>query len=137
MGTDWFVKVKCPMTKKDISNREEHIKTCSGCPYVIWERPEMVAGFMASMCGVRAGSVGMAADLDTIGKKLTGIERFTKKESDAAFKLGILKQIKMHAEKDGWKLKRLSKRETLEQLNLLIEFCKRAKAKGLDIRVWA
>ncbi len=97
----------------------------------------MVAGFMASMCGVRAGSVGMAADLDIIGEKLTGSERFTKNESDAAIKLGILKQIKIHAEKDGWKLTRFSKRETLEQLNLLIEFCKRANAKGLDIRVWA
>jgi len=68
MGTDWFVKVKCPRPDKMISNHEEHIKVCSGCPYAIWKEPEPVAGFMSSMCGVRVGSIGMAVDLDTIAE---------------------------------------------------------------------
>ena len=51
IGTDWFVKVKCPKPNKSANNHVEHIKTCSGCPYVIWGEPEMVAGFMASKFG--------------------------------------------------------------------------------------
>ena len=80
IGTDWLVKVKCPRPNKKAKNREEHIKACSGCPYVIWEEPETVAGFMASMCGVRVGSIWMAAELDEVGEKLTGVARFTKQD---------------------------------------------------------
>ena len=137
IGTDWFVKVKCPKPNKEANNREEHISICSDCPYVIWEEPEMVASFMSSMCGVRVGSIGMAADLDIMGEKLLSMREFTKTESGPASKLRVLKQIKKHAENDGWKFKHFSKKETLEQLNLLIEFCRRAESKGLDIRVWA
>ena len=60
---------------------------------------------MSSMCGVRVGSIGMAADFDTIAEKLLGIERFTKIESNASFKLRILKQIKSHAENRPPKIK--------------------------------
>jgi DNA polymerase-4 len=45
MGTDWLVKVKCPRPKKKkVINPQDHIEVCSGCPYVIWEKPESVAG---------------------------------------------------------------------------------------------
>ena len=137
IGIDWFVKIKCPKPSMVIKSREGHIKACSDCPYAIWEQPEMVASFMASMCGVRAGSAGMAAELDTIGEKLLGIKEFTQTESGPALKLRVLKQIKKHAERNGWKLRRFTKKETFEQLHLLMEFCKRAEAKGLNIRVWA
>ena len=55
MGTDWLVKARCPKPERNLSNEEGHIKTCSSCPYVIWEKPESVAGFMHTMCGVRVG----------------------------------------------------------------------------------
>ena len=70
MGTDWFVKVNCPQPNKKAHNRDEHIKVCSSCPYAIWEEPEFVAGFLSSMCVVRVGSMGMAAELDEIAAKL-------------------------------------------------------------------
>jgi len=137
IGTDWFVKVKCPRPNKSGYECEEHVSKCSGCPYAIWNEPEPVSGFMASMCGVRVGSIGMAADLDNIGEELSGIENFTEKLSNPALILEILEQIKSRVEKDDWKFERISKTETLNHLNMLIDFCRRTKAKNLDIRVWA
>jgi hypothetical protein len=137
MGTDWFVKVKCPRPHKEAKNLKEHINDCSGCPYVIWEEPESVAGFMNSMCGVRVGSIGIAADLDCIGETITSIERFTKTGGRADDKLSVLDQIKSHIESKLWTITGLTREETLEHLNLLIEFCKRADAKGLEIWAWA
>jgi hypothetical protein len=137
IGTDWFVKVKCPKPNNSADSHIEHIKACSGCPYAIWKEPEMVAGFMASMCGVRVGSIGMAAELDEIAAKLSGIERFTKHESTATSKLGILEQVKSYVRKSDWKIEGLTREETSEHLDLLIEFCKTAEAKGLKIWAWA
>jgi hypothetical protein len=137
MGTDWLVKARCPKPERNVSNEEGHIKTCSSCPYVIWEKPESVAGFMHTMCGVRVGSIGMAAELDEIGETLWGIERFTKEESTATQKLEILNQIKSYIKTSGWTINGLSHKETLEHLDTLIEFCKRAENKGLDVWAWA
>jgi hypothetical protein len=137
MGTDWFVKVKCPRQSKNIRTREEHITVCSDCPYVIWEKPQSVASFMSSMCGVRVGSIGMAESLDSVAESLLGVERFTKLESSASAKLAILRKIKLHAQSTGWRIDGLGLKETLEHLGLLIEFCRRAKKKGLWVTAWA
>jgi len=137
IGTDWFVEVKCPRPNKDAENEDEHINACGGCTYAIWKKPQMVAGFMASMCGVRVGSVGMAASLDSMGQKLTGTVGFTKKEGQIEEKMAILKMVKSHAENEGWRFGGMTRMETLQQLDLLIRFCERAKAKGLNIWVWA
>jgi hypothetical protein len=137
MGTDWFIKAECPRPDKEAKDKEEHIKACSRCPFVIWEKPESVAGFMSSMCGVRVGSIGMAADLDDIGQKLTGIPYFTKVESSASMKLNILQQIKEYSQRNGWDIDGFSQQDTLEHLDSLIEFCKRAEEKRLNIAVWA
>ena len=137
IGTDWFVKVKCPRPDTGVENEDEHIKACGGCPYAIWEKPEMVAGFMRSMCGVRVGSISMAASLDSMGEKLTGTARFTKHEGHIEEKLAILKMVKANAENDGWRFGGMPRLETLQQLDLLIRFCERAKAKGLNLWVWA
>lgn len=94
---------------KRTNNSEEHINSCSGCPYAICEEPEPVAGFMFSMCGVRVGSIGIAAEPDIIGEKLSGVERFTKNDGDPASKLEILNQIKAYTEKDRWKFEGFSK----------------------------
>jgi len=137
MGTDWFVKAKCPKPDRNVSTEKEHIELCSGCPNAIWEKPESVAGFMSSMCGVRVGSISMAAELDDIGEEISGVERFTKEDSKAQDKREILERLKAHVDEDGWQIDGLSREETLEHLDTLIEFCKRAESKGLDIRVWA
>jgi hypothetical protein len=137
MGTDWFIKAECPRPNKEAKDEEEHIKACSGCPFVIWEKPESVAGFMSSMCGVRVGSIGMAAKLDDIGEELTGIVRFTKQESSPSIKLEILQKIKAYTQEDGWSLPGFSQEETLERLEKLIKFCERAEKKELAIHSWA
>lgn len=137
MGTDWFIKVQCPHPNKEVKTEEERIKACLSCPYVIWEKPEPVAGFMCSMCGVRVGSIGMAAELDAIGQKLAGIERFTKEDSRPSLKLEILHRIRAHVDENGWTIQGFPKTATLEHLDSLIEFCKRAEEKGVDITVWA
>ena len=103
MGTDWFVKVKCPRPSKMVRTREEHTTVCGDCPYVIWEKPQSVASFMTSMCGVRVGSIGMAEALDSVAESLLGIERFAKLESSASAKLAILKQVRLHAQSTGWR----------------------------------
>jgi hypothetical protein len=128
IGTDWFVKVKCPRPEKGVENADEHIKACGGCPYAIWEKPEMVAGFMHSMCGVRVGSIGMADSLDLTIERLAGTAGFTNKEVHIEEKLAILKMVKSHAENDGWRFRGMTRLETLQQLDLLIRFCERAKA---------
>lgn len=137
LETDWFVQVKCPRPDKKVRNQQEHIEACAGCAYAIWEDPQSVAGFMNPMCGVRVGSIGMAAELDTIAEKLIGVERFTKSDSDAAFKLGILKHIRAYGEMNGWRIQGFTKKATLEHLDELIEFCKKAESKGLRISAWA
>ena len=137
MGTDWFVRVKCPRPDKMISTHTEHVEVCSGCPYAIWGKPQPVAGFMSSMCGVRVGSIGMAADLDTIAEKLLGIERFTKIESNASLKLRILKQIRSHAENKSWCIEGFTREETIRQVDILMEFYKREESKNLKVWAWA
>ena len=137
MGTDWFVNVNCPQPDKKANNRDEHIQACSGCPYAIWEKPETVAGFMSSMCGIRVGSIGMATELDEIVTRLMGVERFSKHESSVRIKLGILEHVKSYIMNAGWNLGGFSRKETLRHLDKLIEFCKRADAKGLKIWAWA
>jgi hypothetical protein len=113
MGTDWFIKAECPHPNEEINSREERIKACSACPFVIWEEPETVAGFMKTMCGVRVGNIGLAAELDAIGEKLTGIPRFTKKQAGPSEKLAILEKIKAYTQEAGWSLPGFSQEETL------------------------
>ena len=137
IGTDWFVKVKCPRPSKNVRTREEHATVCGNCPYVIWKKPQSVASFMASMCGVRVGGIGIAGALDSVVENLLGVERFTKFESSAAIKLAILKQVRLHAQSTGWRIDGLGLEGTLEHLDFLIEFCRRAKAKGLWVTTWA
>ena len=137
MGTDWFIKVECPHPNREINSREERIKACLECPFVIWENPVTVAGFMKSMCGVRVGRISRAAELDDIGEKLTGIPAFTKREATPAEKLAILEKIKAYTKGNGWRLEGFSQQQTLERLDSLIEFCKRAEEKGLAVSAWA
>ena len=137
MGTDWLVKVDCTKAGKTGKSREEHIQDCKKCPYVIWEEAKTVAGILQTMCGVRVGNVYRAAALDEIGKELTGIECFTKQEDPPSVKKAVLEQIKEHAIASDWSIKGYTATETIEWIDTLIEFCRRAEEKGLDIRAWA
>jgi hypothetical protein len=137
MGTDWFIKGGCPHPNGEINSREERVKACLECPFVIWENPVTVAGFMKSMCGVRVGRIGRAAELDDLGEDLTGIAYFTKENSSPSMKLKILEEIKEYAERNAWSLSGFSPQETMEHLDLLIEFCERAEKKELAIHSWA
>ena len=135
MGTDWFVKVKCPNSDNKVRDEVEYIELCSRCPNVIWEKPESITGVTSSMCGVRVGTICMASELDAIGERVSGVERFTKEDSDASRKRQILERLRTYAKENGWKFGGLSREETVEHLDTLIEFCRRAESKGLDIRV--
>ena len=137
MGTDWFIKVECPHPNNEINTREERVMACLGCPFVIWEEPVTVVGFMKTMCGVRVGNIGLAAELDAIGEKLTGIPCFTKKQAGPSEKLAILEKIKAYTQEAGWSLPGFSQEETLERLEKLIKFCERAEKKELAIHSWA
>lgn len=137
MGTDWLVKVRCSKVEEQGKSEQEHIRDCLDCPHVIWEQPKTIAGFLRTMCGVRVGNAYVAAQLDDIGEKLTGIEGFTRKQGSPSLKNGVLEQIKDHAKRTGWSLKGFSYEETIDRIDTLIEFCKRAREKGLDIRAWS
>lgn len=137
MGTDCFIKVRCPHPHREVRNEEERIRACLSCPYVIWEEPEPVATFWESMCGVRVGSIGMAAELDDIGERVTGIARFTKEETSSSQKLAILEKIRDYTKGNGWSIEGFSPKETLGRLDWLIELCKRAEKKELAIYPWA
>ena len=104
---------------------------------MIWEEPESVAGFMSSMCGVRVGSIGIASELDAIGDALTGFDWFTKHKSDASEKLYVLRKIRSYAQNTLWSIEGLAREQTLDHIDMLIEYCERAKAKGLEISPWA
>ena len=137
MGTDWLMKVNCSKVGEKGKSEEEHINDCLECPYVIWEKPKTVAGIFQTMCGVRVGNMSRAAQFDDIGQKLTGIEYFTKEQSSPSLKKGVLEQIKGHAKRTGWSLKGFSHRETMDRIDTLIEFCKRAEEKKLEISAWS
>jgi len=137
MGTDWSIKVSCSKAGEIEKSREEHIKDCIKCPYAIWEEPKTVAGIFQTMCGIRVGNMYRSAELDDIGKELTGINWFTKEESSASSKKDTLEQIQNHTKRTGWSIKGFSTTETIDWLDMLIEFCKRAEQKGLEIHVWA
>lgn len=137
MGTDWLIKVSCSKAEETRKSKEEHINDCLKCPYAIWEKPTTIGGIFQTMCGVRVGNIYRAAELDDIGEKLTGNPHFTKTESNPSFKRDILEQIKRHAKRTGWGLKGFTTAETVEWLEVLIEFCKRVEKKGLDIWAWA
>ncbi len=137
MGTDWLIKIRCWKGMEKGKNEEDHIKECLKCPYVIWETPKGVAGLFRTMCGVRVGNVYRSAELDDIGQKLTGIAQFTKEQSSPSFKKDVLHRIKNYSQMTGWSLEGFSHKETIERLDMLIEFCKRVEQKGLEIHAWA
>ena len=131
---NWFVNVRCPKTGNKDRISEADIKACSECPNAIWETMQSKEDFMNSMCGVKVGSIRTAAEIDALAENILDLDRFTETEGSATFKLGMLMQIKSYAENIRWCIQGISREETLRHLDHLMEFCKKAEAKGLGIR---
>jgi len=88
------------------------------------------------MCNIVAGNKNITEQLDAIAKKLTGTKRFTKQDGNPPSKKKILEQIRAYTNQNGWNISGQSHQQTITRLNMLIEYCKRVEAKGLNIWVW-
>ena len=131
MEIDWMTERKCLQTKAGNIARKERI--CMKCPSAIWGSP-VVAGLLNSgLCTISLGESRVATELNSIARKLTGIEGFSTKESRPAGKLAALNRILEYAKETGWSLEGRSPDDTEGHLEMLIEFCKRAEKKGLEV----
>jgi hypothetical protein len=89
------------------------------------------------MCGDRVGSVGMALKLDAIDDALTGFDWYTKHKSDASEKFYVLRKIRSYALNTLWSIEGVVREQTLNHIEMLIEYCERANVKGLEICPWS
>ena len=131
MEIEWLIEGKCPQ-KKD-SSLDEATRVCTECPYAIWEYPAVAAALNSAMCSVVLGDDHAARELDSLVKRLMSIENFARGECAPSMKRGVLKQIADYARETGWSLEERSSEETMEHLEMLIEFCSRAEEKSLRI----
>ena len=135
METEWLIDVNCPR-KDNFADRPVE-EVCGKCPYKIWEQPIIAAGLNSSMCGISLGNKDVTDQLDRVAEKLTGIKRFTQQDGDPYSKREVLEKIRDYAKQNEWDISGLSHKQTMTRLDMLIEFCKRAEEKGLDIWAWA
>jgi hypothetical protein len=131
MENEWMAEGKCLQTKAGNIARGERI--CMKCPSAIWGSP-VVAGLLNSgLCTISLGERKVVKELNSIARKLTGIEIFSSKESSTADRIAVLCQILEYATETGWSLEDRSQDDTQNFLGMLIEFCERAEEKGLEI----
>jgi hypothetical protein len=88
------------------------------------------------MCSIVVGNKDVTEQLDLIAEKLTGTKRFRKQDGSVSSKREILEQIKAYSKLNGWNISGLSQKQTITRLDMLIEYCKRVEAKGLNIWLW-
>ena len=134
MATEWLIDANCP--RKDNFADEPVQRVCSKCLYKIWEHPGVAAGLNSGMCSIVVGNKNVTEQLDLIAEKLTGKKIFTKQEGSHSSKREILEKIRTYAKLNRWNISGLSQKQTITRLDMLIEYCKRAEAKGLNIWVW-
>ena len=134
METEWLLDVNCP--RKDNFADEPAQRVCAKCPYKIWDYSAVAAGLNSSMCSIVVGNKDVTEQLDLIAEKLTGTKRFTKKDGNPSSKREILEKIRTYAKLNGWNIIGLSQKQTITRLDMLIEYCKRVEAKGLNIWLW-
>jgi len=134
MATEWLIDTNCP--RKNNFADEPATKVCAKCPYKIWEYPAIAAGLNSSMCSIVLGNKEVTEQIDTIAEKLTGTKRFTKQDGNPSSKRKILEQIRAYAKLKKLNISGLSQKQTITRLDMLIEYCKRVEAKGLNIWVW-
>jgi len=133
METEWLIDANCPRKDNFADNPVQRV--CGKCPYKIWEHPAIAAGLNSAMCSIILGSKDVTDQLDRVAEKLTGTKRFTKQESSPSLKRDVLEKIRAYAMQNGWNISGLSHRQTITRLDMLIEYCKKAEAKGLNIWV--
>jgi hypothetical protein len=129
MEIDWMVGLRCPERKEG----EDRLEQCMKCPNAIWDSATVAGLLDSGMCNVFLGKSSVATELNSIARKLTGIESFSTKESSPADKIAALNRILKYAKETGWSLEGRSADDTEGHLEMLIEFCKRAEKKDLDI----
>jgi hypothetical protein len=134
MTTQWLIDVDCP--RKDNFTDEPVTRACNKCPQKIWGQPAIAAGLNSAMCSIILGDKEMIGEFDVIAEKLGGVKRFTKQDGSPSSKREILERIRAYTNQNGWIISGLSQKQTITRLDMLIEYCKKAEAKGLNIWVW-
>lgn len=128
MEMDWMVSIKCSGTEEG----EDELLKCRS-PNAIWDSPIVAALLNSGICTIFVGQSKVARELNSIAQKLTGIDDFCWKECSPAEKIGVLGEILKHARDTDWGLEDRTQDDTEGHLEMMIEFCKRAEKKGLDI----
>ena len=129
MNTEWIIAAKCP--QKEGMRLEETLKTCTECPYKIWNHPISAVGSNSAMCSITLGK--LADELDSIANKIGAIKEVTGKNLSPTERIRTLERIKEYAKKKRWSFAGLSPSQTIDRLNTFIEFCQKAEAKGFNI----
>jgi hypothetical protein len=131
MEIEWVTEEKCLQAKA--RDTGEGLKMCLKCTSAIWESP-VVAGLLNSgMCTISLGESRVATELNSICKKLMGIEGFATRESSPSRKMTVLNRILEYSKETGWTLEDRTQDDTRNLLEMLIEFCRRAEKKGLEV----
>lgn len=133
MITEWLIDVDCP--RKDNFADEPVEEVCGKCPHKIWEHQAIAAGLNSSMCSIVVGNKFITEQLDSMAENLTGVKRFTQHNSSPSQKREVLEKIRVFAKENKWGITGLTQRQTISRLDMLIEYCKKAEAKGLDLWV--
>ena len=126
MEIDWVVGLRCP-------ERKEEGEQCMKCPDAIWDSTAVAGLLNSGMCSIFLGKSSVATELNSLARKITGIESFSTMESSSTDKIAVLSRILEYAKETGWSLDGRTQDDTEGLLEMLIEFCKRAEKKGLEI----
>jgi len=131
MEIEWVTEGKCLQAKA--RDAGAGLKICSKCPSAIWDSPAVAAFLNSGMCTISLGESRVATELNSICKKLTGIEGFATRESSPSRKMTVLNRILEYSKQTGWTLEDRTQDDTRNLLEMLIEFCRRAEKKGLEV----
>ena len=68
--TEWIIEAKCPQMER--MTLQKTLRTCTECPYKIWNHPISVLGSNSAMCSITLGK--LADDLDSIAEKIAALK---------------------------------------------------------------
>jgi len=87
MNIEWIIEAKCP--QKEGMTLQETVRTCTECPYKIWNHPISALGSNSAMCSITLGK--LAYELDSIASKIAGIKEFTEQQISIVQRIETLK----------------------------------------------
>lgn len=90
MNPEWIIAAKCP--QEEGMRLEETIRTCTECPYKIWNHPISVLGSNSAMSSITLGK--LADELDSIANKIGAIKEFTAQNLSPTERIRTLERIK-------------------------------------------